>query len=225
MHWKKLAKEIAPLVYAAILIFVVILVIHNDLNNLFNVEEIRDFIKSTGALSVFAFMFVMILFSLFEVVPLFFIYVLGGFLFGMIAGALYSISAMLIGSSILFKVIKKYGHKRFIKKGKHKELNYLKKMIKKDAVYALYIARLIPIFPNELIAISASLSDIRFKDFILIMLIGALPYGFIAASLGDSFTNPTLNLTVIIFSIITSAILSVILFKEKVKKRLIQKQQ
>lgn len=122
----------------------------------------------------------------------------------------------------MFKLIKVYGHERFLRKGKHKELKYLKKLANKDAVYALYIARLIPVFPNELITVSASLSNIRYRDFLLIMLIGALPYGFIASSLGNSFANPTLNITVIIFAIATSAILSIMLFKEKVKNKILK---
>lgn len=86
MHWKKLAKEIVPLVYAGILIFVIILVIHKDTSKIFNVENIREFINSTGTLSVLVFILIMILFSMFEVIPTFLIFVLGGFLFGMIGG-------------------------------------------------------------------------------------------------------------------------------------------
>lgn len=120
-------------------------------------------------------------------------------------------------------MVKKF-NKKFIKeKKKLTDLRYLNKLMKKDAVYAIYVARMVPVFTNELIVISAALAKLKLKEFFLIMLIGALPTAFIASALGDSFTNPAFNLALILFAFAGSVLLSIFLFKDKLKDIFVHK--
>ncbi|MBT3304076.1 TVP38/TMEM64 family protein [Candidatus Woesearchaeota archaeon] len=226
MHKKKLIKIIkqmsAPL-YAALLIFIIFIIIKNDIERIISIDALRDLIGSTGAYAILLFLGIFLLFTFFEFIPTFLLMILSGFLFGTLKGAFYSLTGLLIGSLLLFMIVKKFNNKFVKEKGKLNDLKYLNKLMKKDAVYAIYVARLIPIFPNELIVISAALAKLKLKEFFLIMLIGALPTVFIAAALGDSFTNPVFNLALIVFAFAGSVILSIFLFKDKLKALFVHK--
>lgn len=219
----KILKEVSAPLYAALLIFVIFIIIKSDLERIISVDVLRDLIGSAGPYAILIFLTIFLLFTFFEFIPTFLIMILSGFLFGTLRGAFYSIIGLLVGSVLLFIIVKKF-NKKFIKeKSKLNDLRYLNKLMKKDAVYAIYVARLIPVFPNELIVISAALAKIKLKEFFIIMVIGALPTAFIAAALGDSFTNPTFNLALIVFAFAGSVLLSIFLFKNKLKALFVHK--
>jgi len=219
----KILKEISAPIYGALLIFVIFIIIKNDIQRVISIESLRTFINSTGPYAILIFLAIFLLFTFFEFIPLFLLMILSGFLFGTLNGAIYSLLGILIGSMLLFIIVKKFKNKFIKEKNKLNDLKYLNKLMKKDAVYAIYVAKLIPIFPNELIVISAALAKIKIKDFFLIILIGTLPLAFIASALGDSFSSPTFNLALIIFAFAGSVLLSAFLFKDRLKAIFIHK--
>jgi len=219
----RITKRLSAPVYAVLLIFIIFLIIKNDLSRIFSIDGIRTTVSSFGVYAALIFILIILFFTFFEFIPTFLLIILSGFIFGTLLGAVYSIIAMIIGSSVLFMIVRKF-NKKFVKQEKKiKDLAYLQKLMKKDAVYAIYVARMVPVFPNELLVISAAFSGIKFKEFFLIMLIGLLPMAFIGAALGDSFTTPSFNLALIVFAFLGSIILSAFLFKDKIKAVLVHK--
>lgn len=217
MLWKKVEKLMAP-AYAALLIFIIILIVHKDLANYFSVDNVRTFVMSYGPYSMVTFVVIMIFFSIFETVPYLLFMILGGFLFGTIIGALLSLIGVLAGSILLFLGVRKYGREKFARqRRKIRQINWLNSLIKKDAVYAIYIAKFIPILPNEILVMAAAFSKIKLNEFIVIMFIGVLPMAFITASIGNSFANPKLSIALVIFAVITSISLSIFLFKDRLR--------
>jgi uncharacterized membrane protein YdjX (TVP38/TMEM64 family) len=211
--WKKIERLLAP-VYATILIFIIIMIIHKDVGRFFSVDNARAFVSSFGMLSALVYIMIIVFFAFFEIIPQIMLFILGGFLFGTLQGALFGIAGSLCGSSLLFFAVNWLGHRRFVKEEKKlRSFKKLNELIKKDAVYAIYLAKLVPLFPNEILIIAASFSKVKFKELIMILLVGTLPSSIIGASLGNSFAEPKLTIGLVVFAFITSTIISVFIFR------------
>lgn len=94
---KKMLKELSAPLYAALLIFIIFIIIKNDIERIISIDALRDFIGSAGPYAILIFLAFFLLFTFFEFIPTFLLMILSGFIFGTVKGAFYSIGGLLIG--------------------------------------------------------------------------------------------------------------------------------
>lgn len=93
--------------------------------------------------------------------------------FGPILGFVYNYIGLVMGSCIAFYLSKKYGLK-FIKKLFHEETiqHYMKYIQDKKFTKIFFLGIFLPGFPDDLLCYIAGLSGIRFRTFLVIILVG-----------------------------------------------------
>lgn len=115
--------------------------------------------------------------------------VAGGLLFGATASFLITTAAVILGSVIVFHLSRCLGQsfaQRFVS-GKTWE-RYGEVIRRKRDVF-LFLAFLFPFFPDDLLCIMAGLTDISFRRFLLLVILGR-PWGLlVAAAVGGSVVS------------------------------------
>jgi uncharacterized membrane protein YdjX (TVP38/TMEM64 family) len=126
-------------------------------------------------------------------------------------GSIYSLIALTGGGVLLFFLTRRYGRpllriffkeekieQAFLKVEKfekriqksyifnHSPFNHLTNNI---SVYTLFIMYLFPGFPDDLLAILAGLTRMKFPHFFLALLLGRMPGIFLLASIGEGATH------------------------------------
>ncbi|MGH4122577.1 MAG: TVP38/TMEM64 family protein [Clostridium sp.] len=150
-------------------------------------ENMKDFINSYGMFSPIIYII------LFTFVPLTFfpdsiLAIAGGMCFGMMGGFIYTMIGAILGGTLSFFLASILGHKVFNKFIK-KDLSNLENSIKTRGFLLVFILRLIPLFPFDIISYAAGFSGVKFKDFALATLLGIIPGIFVFVNIGDKATD------------------------------------
>lgn len=115
--------------------------------------------------------------------------VAGGLLFGCWSAFLITSAAVVIGSTVVFLLSRNLGQsfaRRFVS-GKSWE-RYGEVIRRKRDVF-LFLAFLFPFFPDDLLCIMAGLTDISFRRFLVLVVLGR-PWGLlVSAAVGDSVVS------------------------------------
>ena len=189
-----------------------------DLLSFTNPSEIRDYVLSFGELSpiVFIILFTIVPLTLF---PDAILAIAGGLIFGLYEGSIYIMIGALCGSTLSFYIARFYGS--WIKdKLKNEKILDIDKNIKKNGFMIIFILRLVPLVPFDIISYSAGFSSIKYKDFIIATFIGIIPGVVVYANIGAQSLNfGTDNFYFSIAFLIALIVISA-MFKNKVKKRL-----
>lgn len=110
--------------------------------------------------------------------------VIGGFLFGWLAGSAAIAVGATMGASMLFLATRSAFGSFLRDRGKG-VASRLAEGFREDAVGYLLVLRLAPVFPFFLVTIAAALFDIRLRSFVLATFFGILPGVFAYAWLGQ----------------------------------------
>jgi len=150
-------------------------------------ENIKVFVDSYGLFSpiVYIILFTFVPLTLF---PDSILAIAGGMCFGMVGGFIYTIIGAMFGGTLSFFLAKILGHKvfnNFIKK----DLSNLENALKKRGFVLVFILRLIPLFPFDVISYAAGFSGVKFKDFALATILGIIPGVFVFINIGDKATD------------------------------------
>lgn len=100
--------------------------------------------------------------------------VIGGYLFGIIKGIIYSIIAITLGTIILCSLAR-YVLRDWIQKRYKKQLEPFNKEIKKYGLHYIVMVHIIPFMPSFLPHIATGISTISLPKIIGINILGALP--------------------------------------------------
>jgi uncharacterized membrane protein YdjX (TVP38/TMEM64 family) len=100
---------------------------------------------------------------------------LGGYLFGVKAGFLYSMIGLLIGSSLAFglaRIFEKWAVEKFVSEEVRKKFDYL---IGHEGVILSFLLFLIPGFPKDALCYILGLTPMHLGIFLIISTIGRVP--------------------------------------------------
>ncbi|MDZ5252538.1 TVP38/TMEM64 family protein [Clostridium sp. LIBA-8841] len=209
-------------IFISLFIIVLILIMFYFMNkDIININTLRNLILDSG---YFAPLIYIIAFSL---VPLTFfpdslLAILGGTLFGLSRGFLYTSIGALIGGSISFFISRILGQS-FVEKLENDKLKNIQNLLKDNGFLMILLLRLIPLFPFDLISYGAGLTKISYKDFVLGTLIGTIPGILVFVNLGAqwiSFNKESIYLSVslLILFIIVSLFLKKIYINKHLSK-------
>lgn len=169
-----------------ILFFLVSLYLHENLT----LESVKNnktwilaFVDNHYSLSVFLFFTLCAIFINSPVPFAAIIKILGGFFFGPYLGAMYNIVATVFACALGFW-ISRYAFKEAFEKKYYKRIKVIENKIEENGFYYFLTLRLIMIVPYFLINITAGISRVSFKDFLVSTLLGVIPASFIYANGG-----------------------------------------
>ena len=154
-------------------------------------ERVRAIIKSGGTFAP------LIYILLFSILPIFFFPVpilalAGGLAFGVWKGSFYTIIGASINCILMYLIAKYIGKEqvdRYL--DKHLSEDVKKRIASKetDIGFYLFVLRLTPIIPYNLINYMSGLLDIELKKYIIISILGIMPGTAVYLNMGDKAIN------------------------------------
>jgi uncharacterized membrane protein YdjX (TVP38/TMEM64 family) len=70
-----------------------------------------------------------------------------------------------------------------------REYKHVEAVIQERGIWAVFFARLIPVFPNDALTIAAGVSPLKTRDFFIASSIGYIPTLYVENLLGDQLTQ------------------------------------
>ena len=151
-----------------------------------NREDLRSFIANNWALAllIYAAVYMVAVALSFPAAGL--LTVIGGLLFGWLAGAIATVFAATTGATIIFLVAKTSLEKVLARKS-GPLMTRIRAGFAQDAFNYLLFIRFVPLFPFWLVNIAAALAHLRLKTFVSATFLGIIPitivFSFVGASL------------------------------------------
>tara|TARA_Y100000310_G_C20693469_1_gene823887 strand:+ start:3657 stop:4382 length:726 start_codon:yes stop_codon:yes gene_type:complete len=183
-----------------------------------NPEALRNLILGLGILAPIGIIFLQFFQTTISIVPSQITTIVAGFVFGSILGLVYSIIGAILGSMFIFMLARKYGKNLALKFFQKKDLVHFNVMFKKKKRWTLFLARMAPLFPNDLVSFGAGLTNIKFRNFNLVSTVGFVIQMAILSYFGSELSTGKISWPLVVISVIVSCLLLVSIFKKQIKK-------
>ena len=181
-------------------------------------EEIKEFVLSYGVYApiIFIILFTFVPLTLF---PDAILAIAGGLIFGLVEGSIYIIIGAILGSTLSF-YIARYCGESLRKKLKGEKILNINEQVKNNGFLIIFLLRLIPLVPFDIISYSAGFSSIKFKDFILATAIGIVPGALVYANIGAESLNFRSNDFYLSIALLIGLIVISMMFKKRIQEKL-----
>ena len=187
-----------------------------------NPELLKATILKFGILAPLAVILLQAFQTTISIIPSQLTTIVAGFLFGPFWGLFYSLIGAIIGSASIFLISRKYGTKLARHLFEKSEINHFHHLFQQKKNGALFLARIAPLFPNDLVSFGAGLTNIKFWKFNLISTLGFIVQMLILSYFGSELAQGNISLHLILISITVSLLFLIVLFKHQIKKVLIK---
>ncbi|MBI4147260.1 TVP38/TMEM64 family protein [Candidatus Woesearchaeota archaeon] len=147
--------------------------------------------------------------------------ILAGFIFGPLWGLIYSLIGAFFGSLLIFTLARKYGKKIVSFFFTEEEVVHFVLFFEQKKLLALFMARIAPLFPNDLVSSAAALTDISLFNFNLVSTAGFMVQMILLSYFGAELREGSVTLPLQIITLVITFLLFLFLFKEKIHKILI----
>ena len=174
------------MVLIATITFIIYLAFNGIVANI-TLNEIKDYIRSFGPLAPTIYILILTLIPL-TLIPNSLIVISGGALFGIYYGTLYTIIGALFAATLAFSISRYFGSGVTEKLIKNKT-EWFDSNAAKGGFIIIFLLRLIPIIPFDIISYGAGLSKIKYSEFISATLLGIIPGVLIYSNIGDKAVN------------------------------------
>jgi len=220
-------KSIKTIIILCIIIAFIIFLGFSLFKNLTDIHQIKETIQSFGIYGPLAMIAIMIIIHLFGFITQIPIIIAGGFTFGIINGAIYSIIGFIIGGAITFFIARKLGRPFVIKVVSKEAMTKFNNYdgLKRDIM--LFIFFLAPLFPDAMCYV-AGLTNIKYSRFLTISVLGRIPAIIVFSLAGKSFANTNYLFGIILILIILIFTTIIIIYRTKIEDRahqVVQKQK
>jgi len=113
----------------------------------------------------------------------------GGYLFGGWLGLVYSMTGVVLGSSVVFVASRHWGRPFVIRVLDPATRDRFDGFVDEYGAVGLFVAFLLPAFPDDALCLLAGLTAIRFRRFLVLLVVGRTPTFAVAAVAGTSFAD------------------------------------
>lgn len=198
--------------------FLIGLFYYMDIFSFTNPLQIKEFVLSYGVFApiIFIILFTFVPLTLF---PDAILAIAGGLIFGLFEGSIYIMIGALCGATLSFYLARFYGS-WLRKKLKGEKFLNIDEQVKNNGFLIIFLLRLIPLVPFDIISYSAGFSSIRYKDFILATFIGIIPGVLVYANIGAQSLEFGSNNFYFSIALLIGLIVISMLFKKRVQKKL-----
>ncbi len=211
-----LFRIILLIIFLSLLIFITVHYYSRIVATISNPDMFRNLLVSYGPLSILIFICFQIFLVILAPLPSELLLIAGGYIFGTLFGAIYSLIGILTGSIIVFGISKFFGStliKLLVSPKRYARLSSLVNNQKSDlAIFFLY---LVPEIPKDLLTYTAGLTPVDPLKFIVFSTIARFP-----CVIGSSYIGANLrqkNYLPVIILLIAAGILLVAGFANRKK--------
>jgi len=184
-------------------------------------EALRWFVLRFGILAPLGLIVLQMIQTMVSIIPSQLTTILAGFIFGPLWGLIYSLIGAFLGSLFIFLLARKYGTKIASFFFTEQEIMHFILFFKQKKLLALFMARIAPLFPNDLVSFSAALTDISLFHFNLVSSAGFMVQMVLLTFFGAELREGTFTPALQVITFVISFLLALFLFKEKIHKILI----
>ena len=184
-------------------------------------EALRSFILGFGILAPLGLIILQMFQTTISIIPSQLTTILAGYVFGPLWGLVYSLIGAFLGSLLIFSLARKYGGKIASFFFTEEEIIHFILFFKQKKLVALFMARIAPLFPNDLVSSAAALTDISVLHFNLVSTAGFMVQMVLLTYFGAELREGSVTLPLQIITVVISFLLFLFLFKEKIHKILI----
>jgi uncharacterized membrane protein YdjX (TVP38/TMEM64 family) len=170
-------------------------------------EEFKKIISSYGAYAPLAYILLQVLQVVIAPIPGGAIEFLGGMIFGVKAGFIYSLIGLILGSWLAFSLARffeKVAVEKFVTERTRKKFDYL---VEHEGVILSFILFVIPGFPKDALCYILGLTPMHFGIFLIISTIGRIPGTLMACLQGAKAFEHQYNFFMILLAISAGVIL------------------
>ncbi len=181
-----------------------------------NVDYIQRIVESFGVLGVLIYILINCIRPLFFI-PTSLMYISGGIIYGTFKGSIYTLIGLVGGASIPFFLARKF-QGLFKKILGNKHLDKINKISdNNNIIRGLFMIRVTPGLPFDIISYVAGMSNISYKKFLIGTLLGAFPKIVLYTLLGDQINNIFSVKTLIAFVILLGLAVLPYVFRGKLQ--------
>ncbi len=220
---KKSTKTILQFIFFFIILIGAVLLFWKPLVQLLsNVDDIGEFIRGFGILAPIIFIVIVILQVLLAPIPGQIAGLAGGYVFGAILGTVYSMIGLILGSSIVFLLSRKFGRPFVEKMINKKTLNKYDKIISKNGLHILFLIWLLPILPDDAVCYIAGLTNIKIRTLMIISAIGRFPGFLVLSVVGAGLASKNTLFSIVLFIVMMVFSIIIYLNRNKLETRMIK---
>jgi uncharacterized membrane protein YdjX (TVP38/TMEM64 family) len=183
-----------------------------------NRHELKGFIRSFGPYSPLAFILLQVIQVVVAPVPGGAVEFLGGYLFGVEAGFIYSMVGLLIGSWFAFslaRIFEKWAVEKFVSEQTLKKFDYL---IGHEGLIISLLLFLIPGFPKDALCYILGLTPMHLGIFLIISTMGRIPGTLMATLQGAKAFDHQYKAFLILLGVSALIILVFYIYREEIHK-------
>lgn len=171
-------------------------------------DGIMSFIEYNGAVGAFVGCFLILIESIFPVLPLVAFITINFLVFGKLIGFLLSWLFTILGCIMSYLIFRKGFGNKFEKLTEDKEkLKKYKHLFKNISVTELVLLIAMPFTPAFMVNIAAGLVKMDFKKYLVGLIIGKISlvyfWGFVGTSFIDSFKNPIILVKIVLLLLVS----------------------
>ena len=185
-------------------------------DTLHNRHQLKRFISSFGAYSPLAYILLQVIQVIVAPIPGGAIEFLGGYLFGVKAGFLYSMIGLIMGSWSAFslaRIFEKLAVEKFVSANTRKKFDYL---IGHEGVILSFLLFLIPGFPKDALCYILGLTPMHLSIFLIISTIGRIPGTLMACLQGGKAFDQQYKAFLILLGISALLILAFYIYHDQI---------
>jgi len=184
MEKRKFFRTVRFIFFAGVIISGYIFFRFSRCSKYMNPEELRNFISSWGGNAVVIFLGISALRPIF-LFPASILTVVAGLVFGTLTGTLYAVLGSSIGAVVAYFFSKFLGS-GFLYMWFGNQLRTIEMMLNEQGIRIIFLLRLIPIVPFDLVNYAAGLVKVNIMNYIVGTFLGLIPATFAYTFLGDS---------------------------------------
>jgi uncharacterized membrane protein YdjX (TVP38/TMEM64 family) len=168
-------RGLALLVVVSVAFFGLYIAVRRYAPFVFNAAELRVWIAQFGIFAPLVFIFLQALQVVVAPIPGQVVALVAGYLFGPLAGTVYSLTGVLIGSAVAFSLSKRYG-RSFVEDILHEDVvARFDDFVDTVGVPGLFAFVIIPGLPDDAICFLSGLTKWRLRTFIAVIAVGRFP--------------------------------------------------
>lgn len=199
---RKLIALLVIAVIAAAMLLVLILVGRPLIEFVSEPEGFRQWIDDMGVIGPLVYVGIVFLQVVVAIIPGEPFEIAGGYAFGAVKGTLFCLVGAILGSVLVFLLVKRFGPKlveMFFPQKKISELRFLQSSPKRNFLFFLIFA--IPGTPKDLLCYFAGLTDMKLWVWLIISSLGRFPSLVSSTVGGDALGEESYVLAIIVFAV------------------------
>ncbi len=165
-------------------------------------ELFRMWVEHHGILGRLVYMLIVLLQVVIAIIPGEPIEIAGGYAFGAVEGTIMYLGAAMLGSIIVFLLVRRFGYRLlevFFPREKIESLKILKTNKKRNILF--FFIFMIPGTPKDLLCYYAGLTDMKLSTFVIINAIGRLPSLISSTVGGDALGMQSYTAAIAVFAV------------------------